>query len=114
MVDVDLSRFFDRVNHDILIDRPRKRVNDPGLIWLVRASLRHTNNCLASFVILTEDASPKRPTNQRKHPFVSKARSNTPHQRRMCNVVETVAVGMPVTRHPLDPYVRYSRMRLLS
>lgn len=39
VVDVDLSRFFDRVNHDILIDRLRKRVNDAGLIRLVRAYL---------------------------------------------------------------------------
>jgi RNA-directed DNA polymerase len=39
VVDVDLSRFFDRVNHDILIDRLRKRVNDTGIIRLVRAYL---------------------------------------------------------------------------
>ncbi len=39
VVDVDLSRFFDRVNHDILIDRLRKRVNDTGVIRLVRAYL---------------------------------------------------------------------------
>ena len=39
MVDVDLSKFFDRVNHDILIDRMRKRVNDSGVIRLVRAYL---------------------------------------------------------------------------
>lgn len=39
VVDVDLSKFFDRVNHDILIDRLSKRVNDTGVIRLVRAYL---------------------------------------------------------------------------
>jgi len=39
VVDVDLSKFFDRVNHDILIDRLRKRVDDAGAIRLVRAYL---------------------------------------------------------------------------
>ena len=39
VVDVDLSQFFDRVNHDILIDRLSKRVNDAGVIRLVRAYL---------------------------------------------------------------------------
>ncbi|MFD0753222.1 group II intron reverse transcriptase/maturase, partial [Massilia norwichensis] len=39
VVDVNLSKFFDRVNHDILIDRLRKRVNDAGVIRLIRAYL---------------------------------------------------------------------------
>jgi group II intron reverse transcriptase/maturase len=39
VVDVDLEKFFDRVNHDILIDRLRKRIDDAGVIWLVRAYL---------------------------------------------------------------------------
>ena len=39
VVDVDLEKFFDRVNHDILIDRFRKRTNDVGVIRLIRAYL---------------------------------------------------------------------------
>ena len=39
VVDVDLEKFFDRVNHDILIDRLQKRVADAGVIRLVRAYL---------------------------------------------------------------------------
>jgi len=39
VVDVDLSAFFDRVNHDILIVRLKKRVDDTGVIRLVRAYL---------------------------------------------------------------------------
>lgn len=39
VVDVDLSKFFDRVNHDILIDRLNKRLGDTGVIRLIRAYL---------------------------------------------------------------------------
>ena len=39
VVDVDLEKFFDRVNHDILIDRLRKRTPDAGVIRLIRAYL---------------------------------------------------------------------------
>ena len=39
VVDVDLEKFFDRVDHDILIDRLRKKIPDPGIIRLVRAYL---------------------------------------------------------------------------
>ncbi len=31
VVDVDLEKFFDRVNHDILMDRLKKRLDDPGM-----------------------------------------------------------------------------------
>ncbi|WP_325169823.1 reverse transcriptase domain-containing protein, partial [Neorhizobium petrolearium] len=34
VVDVDLEKFFDRVDHDILIDRLRKKIPDPGVIRL--------------------------------------------------------------------------------
>lgn len=39
MVDVDLEKFFDRVNHDILIDRLQRRIPDAGVIRLIRAYL---------------------------------------------------------------------------
>jgi RNA-directed DNA polymerase len=39
VVDVDLAKFFDRVNHDILIDRLARRIDDAGVIRLVRAYL---------------------------------------------------------------------------
>ena len=39
VVDVDLAKFFDRVNHDILIDRLKRRIEDAGVIWLIRAYL---------------------------------------------------------------------------
>jgi len=39
VVDVDLEKFFDRINHDILIDRLRKRIDDDGVIRLIRAYL---------------------------------------------------------------------------
>jgi RNA-directed DNA polymerase len=39
VVDVDLEKFFDRVDHDILIDRLQKRIGDGGIIQLIRAYL---------------------------------------------------------------------------
>jgi RNA-directed DNA polymerase len=39
VVDVDLEKFFDRVNHDILIDRLQKRIEDASVIRLIRAYL---------------------------------------------------------------------------
>ena len=39
VVDIDLEKFFDRVNHDILIDRLQKRIPDAGIIRLIRAYL---------------------------------------------------------------------------
>jgi RNA-directed DNA polymerase len=39
VVDVDLEKFFDRVNHDILIDRLQNRIGDVGVIRLIRAYL---------------------------------------------------------------------------
>lgn len=39
VVDVDLEKFFDRVNHDILIDRLHRKVSDRAVLCLVRAYL---------------------------------------------------------------------------
>ncbi|EJM60011.1 Retron-type reverse transcriptase [Pseudomonas sp. GM50] len=39
VVDVDLEKFFDRVDHDILMDRLRKRISDRTVIRLIRAYL---------------------------------------------------------------------------
>ena len=39
VVDVDLEKFFDRVDHDILMDRLRKRIADRTVIRLIRAYL---------------------------------------------------------------------------
>ncbi len=37
VVDVDLERFFDRVNHDVLMDRLSKRIDDKAVLRLIGA-----------------------------------------------------------------------------
>lgn len=39
VVDVDLSKFFDRVNHDILMDRLQRHIQDVQVLRLIRAYL---------------------------------------------------------------------------
>lgn len=39
VVDVDLEKFFDRVNHDLLLGRLQKRIGDAGILRLIRAYL---------------------------------------------------------------------------
>jgi RNA-directed DNA polymerase len=39
VVDVDLEKFFDRVNHDILMGRLTKRIADKRVLWLIRRYL---------------------------------------------------------------------------
>jgi len=39
VVDIDLEKFFDRVNHDILMDRVARRISDKRLLRLIRAYL---------------------------------------------------------------------------
>ena len=40
VVDVDLEKFFDRINHDILMDRLAKRIADKAVLRLIRRFLR--------------------------------------------------------------------------
>ncbi len=40
VVDVDLERFFDRINHDILMDRLAKRIADKRVLRLIRRYLQ--------------------------------------------------------------------------
>jgi group II intron reverse transcriptase/maturase len=40
VVDVDLEKFFDRVNHDILMDRMAKRIADKRVLGLIRRYLQ--------------------------------------------------------------------------
>ena len=54
VVDVDLEKFFDRVNHDILIDRLRKKIADAGVIRLVRSYL--TSGVMMNGVVVDRDA----------------------------------------------------------
>jgi retron-type reverse transcriptase len=37
VVDIDLEKFFDRVNHDVLMARVARRVKDKRLLTLIRA-----------------------------------------------------------------------------
>jgi RNA-directed DNA polymerase len=50
VVDVDLEKFFDRVNHDVLMSRLQKRIHDIGVLRLIRAYLNAgiMNNGLVS------------------------------------------------------------------
>ncbi len=40
MVDLDLEKFFDRVNHDKLMAKIAERVSDKRMLKLIRAFLR--------------------------------------------------------------------------
>jgi len=40
VVDVDLEKFFDRVNHDVLMDRLGKRIDDQAVLRLIRRYLQ--------------------------------------------------------------------------
>lgn len=49
-VDVDLEKFFDRVNHDVLMGRLAKRIEDPRMLRLIRRYL--TAGMMANGVVI--------------------------------------------------------------
>ena len=53
VVDVDLEKFFDRVNHDILMGRLQKRIEDGGILRLIRAYLN--SGIMHNGVVMTRE-----------------------------------------------------------
>jgi retron-type reverse transcriptase len=51
LVDVDLEEFFDRVNHDVLMDRLARRIDDKAVLRLIR---RYLNAAWATRPGITE------------------------------------------------------------
>nr|WP_018289546.1 group II intron reverse transcriptase/maturase [Verrucomicrobium sp. 3C] len=58
VVDVDLEKFFDRVNHDILMDRLAKRIDDKAVLRLIRRYLE-AGVMLNGVVVARDDGTPQ-------------------------------------------------------
>lgn len=58
VVDVDLEKFFDRVNHDILMDRLGKRIGDKRVLGLIRRYLE-TGVMLNGVVVERPEGTPQ-------------------------------------------------------
>lgn len=58
VVDMDLERFFDKVNHDILIDRLSKRIEDKRLLDLIRKYLK-SGIMLNGIIVSNEEGTPQ-------------------------------------------------------
>jgi RNA-directed DNA polymerase len=58
VVDLDLEKFFDRVNHDLLMGRIAKRVNDLRLLKLIRAFL-NAGVMAEGLVSATDEGTPQ-------------------------------------------------------
>jgi hypothetical protein len=59
VVDIDLERFFDRVNHDMLMGRVAKRVKDKRVLKLIRAFLNAGVVMEDGVVIPTGEGTPQ-------------------------------------------------------
>lgn len=58
VVDVDLEKFFDTICHDRLIDRLRRKIDDPGVIRVVRAFL-NSGMMLDGVVVSSSEGTPQ-------------------------------------------------------
>lgn len=59
VVDFDLSKFFDRVNHQRLLDRIRHRVDDPRLLKLIKRMLKAKVVLPEGTRVATEEGTPQ-------------------------------------------------------
>jgi len=58
VVDMDLEKFFDKVNHDILIDRLSRRIEDKRVLDLIRKYLK-SGIMLNGIIISNEEGTPQ-------------------------------------------------------
>lgn len=58
VVDIDLEKFFDKVNHDILIDRLSKRIEDRRVLDLIRKYLK-SGIMLNGIIVSNEEGTPQ-------------------------------------------------------
>lgn len=58
VVDMDLEKFFDRVNHDILMDRVSKRIKDKRVLKLIRLYLQ-SGIMLNGVIVRSEEGTPQ-------------------------------------------------------
>ena len=59
VVDIDLEKFFDRVNHDRLLSRLAERIEDKGLLKLIRRMLKAKVVMPDGVVVMTEEGTPQ-------------------------------------------------------